>query len=351
MRRTLLMILALAACALPLRSLASNTSSTSVAPLFAERAPLPIELEGPFATIDQQRDKDETYRGKVTWSDASGTRPLPLKLEVRGNFRLRENVCDHVPLWLDFDKDEVDGTPFAGQNRLKLVVQCRDYDSYQGYVAREEQIYRMFAELSDISLKTRLAWVTYRDSESGETRRQLGLLLQHHKRLAKAQNLDIYEGVSSFRRARLDPGQSALVSTFMFMIANTDYSMAQGRPDDDCCHNTKPLIDESGTVYPLPYDFDSTGYVDAQYAEVPANVKQRSVTQRVYRGYCAHNDALPAAFARFREKKTALLAIAAEQEYQSARDAKKAVRFIEKFFDIIDSDSKVRWEITSACLG
>jgi len=323
----------------------------AAAPLFADEAPLALTLSGPFDRIDDERYKEQTYRGSVTWMGSVGEESLDVKYEVRGNFRLRERVCDHVPLWLDFDKDEVDGTVFEGQNRLKLVVQCKRYDRYQGYLAREEQAYRMFRALSELSLDTRLAWVNFVDEEAGTQRRELAFIVQHHKQLARAHELDLFEDASNFPRDRLDSARSALVALFMYMVSNTDFSMVMGAPGDDCCHNTKPLMDAEGTIFPLPYDFDSTGYVDPSYAETADKLGQSSVRDRLYRGYCRHNEALPAAIALLQQRKPALLAIAADSRFMSRGDAKRATRFIEKFFDIIDSERRTEWEITGDCVG
>lgn len=326
-------------------------SVQAATPLFEEDTPLELRLSGPFERIDKERDKEQIYRGRIRWQGDSGEQSLDLKYEVRGNFRLRRRVCDHVPLWLDFDKDEVGGTLFEGQNRLKLVVQCKDFDRYQGYLAREEQAYRMFRELSDLSLATRLAWVTYVDEESGEQRRQLAFLVQHHKEFARARGLELFEESSRFSHTRLDRDHGALVALFMYMVSNTDYSMVMGAPDDNCCHNTKPLLDSSGTIFAMPYDFDSTGYVDASYAETAEQLGQSNVRDRLYRGYCIHNESVPQAIARLQEKKPSVLQIAGETRFVSEREARNATRFIEKFYDVIDSEKRTGWEITGPCLG
>jgi hypothetical protein len=321
-----------------------------VAPLFAESSPLALTLTGPFARIDEERVRGEAYRGSVTWDEGGATRTLEVKFEARGHFRRSEDICDHVPIWLDLDKDEVDGTLFAGQNRLKLVLQCRDTPAYAEYIAREHQVYRMFNLLSDVSLKSRMLRVTLRDSDTGEERTQRALVLQHHKRLAEQLDLEVLEQ-DQILRATLDPQQSNLVALFMMMVANTDFSMAAGKPGEGCCHNTKPLINADGVVFPVPYDFDSVGYVNAIYAQVAAGLGQDDVRDRVYRGYCAHNDMMDTNMDLLRQHKDALLAIAADDSYVSERTARDSVRFIEGFYKLIDSKRRRKFMIERRCLG
>jgi hypothetical protein len=328
--------------------LAPTAGALAVNPLFAEVAPLELTLSGPFNQIDEDRDKDQEYEGTVTYTGDAGPVTLDVKYSVRGHFRLQTRICHYAQLWLDFDKDELEGTVFAGQNRLKLAVQCRDGDRYAAYLAHEEQIYRMFALLSDISLSTRLVRVTYVDPAGGEARTHLGFLLQHHKRLAQEKGLELLE-VPHLSSADLDPAQSSLVSLFMYMIANTDYSMIAGKANDECCHNTKPLADADGVVFPLPYDFDSTGYVDASYAEISAGIGQTDIQERIYRGFCVPQGIMDSNLQKFRGNRDAILAIAGEEIHVSRGKAKKAVKFLEKFYKVIDSDFKLKVEILNAC--
>lgn len=347
-RRSILRLLISLLCLSPVPG--SLAARGDAAPLFADSSPLALTLAGPFARIDEERERDTEYRGSVTWDEDGASRTLDVKFEARGHFRRREDICDHVPIWLDLDKDEVDATIFAGQNRLKLVLQCRDSSTYAEYIAREHQVYRMFNVLSDVSLQSRMLTVTLRDSDTGEERTQRALVLQHHKRLAEQLGMDIVEE-DNVPRAALDPQQSNLVALFMMMVANTDFSVAAGKPGEGCCHNSKPLINADGVIFPMPYDFDSVGYVDADYAQVAAGLGQEDIRDRVYRGYCAHNDMMDANMELLRDKKDELLAIAADQSYVSERTAKDSVRFIERFYKLIDSKRRRKYLIERKCLG
>lgn len=322
--------------------------AAAASPLFADRSVLKITLTGPFEQIDDERDKEQEYRGSLSYDVAGDAAELDVKYTVRGNFRLQKSVCSHAQLWLDLDKGEVDDTLFAGQNKLKLALQCRDSDTYAAYIGLEEQIYRMFNLLSPISLRTRLVEVTYRDPEAGMERTQMGFLIQHQKRLAKQLDLDVLD-VPNIAIADLDPAQGNLVSLFMFLIANTDYSLIAGKPDEDCCHNTKPLVDASGRVYPLPYDFDSTGYVDASYAEVSAGLGQRSIKDRIYRGFCVDDAVMAANLEKLRQQQAAILAIAGDSSLVPERKAKQSVRLLERSFDIFNDERKLKREIMEAC--
>ena len=93
------------------------------------------------------------------------------------------------------------------------------------------------------------------------------------------------------------------------MVANHDWSMRAGPAGKECCHNAEligPL--GPGSTVPIPYDFDFSGFVDAPYATPPDELHLASVRQRVYRGYCLHNNDVLAAARQMREARPQLMA-------------------------------------------
>lgn len=323
--------------------------SAFAAPLFDSSEPLGIELQGPFEQIDRERDKEKEYPGTLTYNDPElGPTTLDAKFSVRGNFRLRKDICSHAQLWVNLKKGQVKGTLFAKQNKLKLVVQCKDAKRYAEYIAREQQVYSMFQELSELSLSTRMLNVSYADSEGGGRREQRGFFIQHQDRLAKQKDLQIFKEVRG-DKSRLDPTQSAVVALFMYLISNTDYSFLAAAPGETCCHNIKLMVNAEGTLYPLPYDYDSTGFVNTSYAEPAGGIGQTNVKQRMYRGYCAPEEVTLAAVATLQAKRDTLYAIASDTTYVSAKSVKRTLKYVDKFYAVLDNPKKLRREVLEEC--
>ena len=86
-------------------------------------------------------------------------------MRVRGKSRIR--ACEFPPLLLNFPGEQPAGSPFAGENRLKLVTYCNASTAYEQYVRLERQIYLVLNLLTGTSLRTRLVNVTYYDTERG----------------------------------------------------------------------------------------------------------------------------------------------------------------------------------------
>ncbi len=313
-------------------------------PLFASAEPLELTLEAPFKRIDRERDKSQEYAGRLLHDDLT----LDVKLSVRGNFRLRRKVCHHAPLWLDLKKKQVKNTLFDGQNRLKLVVQCKGSAIYQDYTTLEERAYRMFALLSPVSLRTRLVWVNYEDPDSGDSRRQLGFLIQHHKKLAEQFAYTIVED-NSVSKTALDDAQSSRVALFNYLIANTDYSMLGSPGEGSCCHNTKALRSEQGVVYPVPYDFDQTGYVGPRYAQVSEGLGQQNIRDRLYRGFCVKPEIFQQSVDAIVEQRSALLALADEEQWVSKGKRRSATRLLKEGLDVLADADALRSEVSRHC--
>ncbi|GAB5413648.1 MAG: hypothetical protein Cons2KO_12510 [Congregibacter sp.] len=317
--------------------------------LFAEQSQLAITLNGPFNTIDRERDKEKEYPGSLSYVDEAGEKVmLDAKFSVRGNFRLRKDVCSHAQLWVNLKKSQVKGTLFAKQDKLKLVVQCKDSDRYAEYLAREQQAYSMFQEVSDMSLATRRLEVTYADSEKGDSRTQLGFFIEHQKRLAKRNDMTIVETPTADKK-RLDPAQNAIVAMYMYMVSNTDYSMISSAPGAGCCHNIKVLEAQDASLFPVPYDFDSTGFVATSYAEPSGGLGQSNVKQRLYRGYCLPEPVMEVAINKLRDKRERFYEIISDDPYASKKGVKRATAYIDKFYDVIDNPKKLKREIYDEC--
>ena len=138
----------------------------------------------------------------------------------------------------------------------------------------------------------------------------------------------------------LDPLQNALVSLFMYFLGNTDFSLIQGPPGEKCCHNSK-LLASGESLFPIPYDFDASGFVDASYAPEPLpRFRIRSNRTRLYRGFCVRDPIMDEALANFRSIETEVTEMITER---------RARGFVVDFFDTINDPRDLRREILEKC--
>ena len=327
-----------------------SVSGAEVAPLFQSADVLDITLTGPFEQIDRERDKEQEYEGTLSYLAADGSEvSLEASFEVRGNYRLRKEVCSYSQLWVDLRRRELPGTVFEGQNQLKLVVQCRAASNYRDYIVKEFLAYQMFDRLAAPGFGARLVNVTYNYSDDeGESRNHLGLLIENKDTVAERAGATNVE-LNRVNLSSLEPYQSTMVGLFMMMIGNTDFSLAAAPEGEECCHNAK-LLDVNGSFVPIPYDFDASGFVNASYAAAPApSFGIRNNRQRLYRGYCMHNPYIEQATTVFLDAREDLMALVENSGIESRRSREQAQRYLEDFFEIISDPEEIEKELYADC--
>ncbi len=236
------------------------------------------------------------------------------------------------------NKEEVKGTLFRGQDSLKLVTHCESAKKFEQYFILEMLSYRMYNLITDFSFRVRPLNVTYIDSDNGKKYEdRFGFLIEDDSDVAKRHDLKKVN-VSKVRLSQLEPRETSEMSLFHYMISNVDWSALSG-PDDSCCHNTKLIgpepLQKGDRVYPIPYDFDSSGLVNAHYAVPAAGLPVKTVTQRLYRGYCVFNDELEATREEFLKQETAIYALINNEDRLFTNTKNKSIKYLEKFFDII----------------
>jgi hypothetical protein len=133
-----------------------------------------------------------------------------------------------------------------------------------------------------------------------------------------------------------------LITVFEYMIGNTDMSMFRQ-------HNIRLVRVPSGTIYPVPYDFDYSGLVHARYAVPDKQFGLGTVRDRLYRGPCRPATDLEPFFAKMRNIKADMLALydsIPELDEKYRRDARQ---YLEQFYRTIDRPGDVKRAFIDNC--
>jgi hypothetical protein len=285
----------------------------------------------------------------LQYSESDGT-VVKLDIEIRTRGHFRHNTCDFPPLSLNLKKAQTDGTLFEKQKKLKLVVHCDDSKRYEQIVLREYLAYRIYNAVTNMSFRVRLLRVTYVDNEERRKEQvRYAFLIEHKNRLAERYDMKDLKvertTVSAIQSDRLNQ-----TSVFQYLIGNTDFSPIAGPPGSGCCHNYVLFQKDGDLMIAIPYDFDQAGFVDAPYASPNENLRIRTVRQRLYRGRCNNNNHIDASVGRFKENRDAIYALVNEQEGLEPRVRKALLKFIDKFYVVIDDPNKVEKQIVKKCV-
>jgi hypothetical protein len=320
-------------------------------PLFQDDTVVNVTIAGPIREIMETRSLEEELPGTLSYDDpVTGEQvSLEIKIRARGKFRRQQQTCSFPPLRLNFRKSN--DTLFANADKLKLVTHCRNKSQvYEQSVYREYLVYRILNLLDDRSFRARLLQVSYFDTtERKEIDSAPAFLIEDDKQLAKRIGMK-RDDATATSIASLDAPYTNLTSVFQYLIGNTDFSPVKGPPGEPCCHNYV-LFKNDDMQISVPYDFDVTGFVDAPHAQPNPRFRLSSVEQRLYRGRCANNDQLEKTFQLFRDKKQDIYNLVNNQQGLRKSARKETIRYIDSFYDIIDSERQVRTRILESCLG
>jgi hypothetical protein len=319
--------------------------------LFDSDEVLELRLSGPLGTISRNRKDND--REEYDFVLGIGDQEVPVRVRVRGKSRTVH--CDFPPLRLRFEPHDAADTVFAGQDKLKLVTHCRSgREHYENNLLEEYTAYRIFNLIADTSYRARLLRVTYEDTDNQlKDLEQVyyAVLLESDEALAQRIGAGVAR-LPGILYSRLEPQQTARMNVFQYLLGNTDWSLVANLEDEYCCHNVD-LFEKGEALYPVPYDFDRTGLVNAKYAKPADGARIRKVTSRLYRGYCRSSiddvaDALDA-IAALREP---ILDVTGSMAVIGKETAGERVEYIDRFFEeAINDREKLLERFEKDCLG
>ena len=305
--------------------------------LFEDQNPLKIKLSYSNKVIRLETDDTTYVKTNMNYWYDNKWNDLQVSLRARGNFR--RSKCYFPPIKMKIKKSKAKGSLFEGNKNLKLVVPCMLEKEKNDNIIQEFIAYKFYEKISPYYFKTRLVDIEFTEikKKKTEVHKLIGFLIEDDKRVA-----DRFEG-KSFERyihpKAMDDMTSVQNSIFQFMIGNTDFSVAYQ-------HNGKLLyIDKK--IYPLPYDFDLCGLVDASYAIVNNTLGINSVRDRKYRGFKRDESLLEKVRDQILSKKNEFYQIVDNQKskFEITAEFESTNEFLTSFFDIMEDDKSFKKEV------
>ncbi|MBA3646331.1 MAG: hypothetical protein H0W63_09155 [Gemmatimonadaceae bacterium] len=291
------------------------------------------------------RDLKAPYRNaRIKYVDAGKEIVVPVKIKPRGIWRRK--TCDMPPIRLNFDKDSTHKTIFTKQNRLKLVIPCKNNDESEQYVLNEFQLYRAYNLLTPFSFKARLAHVAFVDSKKGDTVQNRYAFLGEEPEDAARRMGGKSEATKNIHGEELDEMSRAMFGVFQYFIGNTDFSVTG-------LHNVLLVMKDSvyDVAFPVARDFDWSGAVDARYAFPDYRLPIKTVKQRLMKGDCAPKAAFDSVFSVFRAKKDAIYGLYRDSLAVGLKPdvVNKTLKYFDEFYSTINNPRDAKNEIISAC--
>jgi hypothetical protein len=326
------------------------SAGAAAAPLFDDHQILDVRIDAPLTTLLRSRPDEEYLDGKLAYTGTDGQEhSFDLKLQTRGKFRRQKKTCEFPPVRLNFRSQQVAGTIFDSQDKLKLVTHCNTRRArYEQLVLREYLAYEILQTLTDKSFGARLLRITWFDDEDDdEPFTRYGFVIEDDDDVGARIGMESLE-TDKLNYSDLDQSHTNLMTVYEYLIGNTDYSLIRGPADDGCCHNAVPFSD-GNVVWPVPYDFDFSGLVDAPYAEPAPQFKIRSVRSRVYRGRCSSNELLAETLDKFEASRLEIYGLVDALIDLDDRNRKQVTKYLDSFYAAIEDDKKIQKNLIRKC--
>ena len=268
---------------------------------------------------------------------------IQVQLRTRGSLRLMVTTCDSPPLRVVFPKSGLKNTVFAGEDSLKLVPHCNNNAPYEQYLLREFLAYKIFGLFTPRSYRVRLAKGSYLDAASGKpVASRYAFFVESNEDVARRMEGRIAE-IKGQRFAGQDDDTLVLMAMLQWMVGNTDYSIS-------ALHNIRLVQLQDGLRYPIAYDFDSAGLVDAPYAGPDKRLGINTTRDRLFRGPCRPMEKYEVFLAKFREKKGELMALIDAVPGFTESSRKDARSYMEEFYSTISNPGRAKRAMLDSCL-
>ena len=263
-----------------------------------------------------------------------GDKTYDVEIKTRGN--ARKSICFYPPFKIKFNKEQLKEEE---PNSFKLVNSCRDNNASEQLLIKEYFIYKLYNIITPKSLRALIMTLNYADSKGKRKPfTRYALLLEDEETFAKKFKGLIYEPKVTFSH-RLDTMQLAIMTVFEYFIGNTDWAIGNQ-------HNVFVVRNNEGLPFPVPYDFDYAGLVNADYAVPQANTPIKTVKTRYNRGRCLTEENMQIVAELFLSKQDEILKFTEDFPYFNKATRKETYNYLNAFFEDI---SKTKYAMRVFC--
>lgn len=321
----------------------SSVSAVAYEPdtLFKSDEVIKIELRSDFSRIIGDRTEFQEYQDAelIYYTKDRKSVKIQVMIMARGNFRRNPENCDFPPLFINFKKSAVRNTIFESQDKLKLTTTCQEEED----LLEEYIIYKMYNNVTDMSLRVRLVEILYFDT--GNNRKlfeKYSFFTEDPERAAL--RVDATVEKKAITPSELDRENFKKMSVYQYMIGNSDWQVSDGK--NIIIMQPKGL---SGKHYAVPYDFDFSVFVGAKYSIPKGLDEDMTTTRKVFKGLCYSNSEFIGVFDLYKKLRVSFESIIKKQKGLSIDAKDRLILFLNDFYTVIDNNEIAKQVFQAPC--
>jgi hypothetical protein len=311
--------------------------------LFTSDEILNLSLRFDLTNYKRKKPKEEYMNALLTYHlNEKDSINKEIRLKSRGEFR--NGYCDLPPIRLNFSKAGFEKNDLKKIGKLKMVTHCKTGN--EDYLFKEYLIYKLYNVLTDYSFRVRLIRIeyinTYKKSKPVST---YAFFIEPVEMVGERMQ-SVPVDVVTANQKQIIPEMMDRMAIFFYMIGNTDWSV----PNQHNCKILSPLTyDGSGLGAIVPYDFDYSGLVDADYAIPHEDLGIQSVRERRYLGVCRSEDQFINALREFSEKKEQMYKVVNDFTLLKEKERKRMIGYLDSFYEGFDKRNSIVTTLLGEC--
>ena len=298
--------------------------------LFSKDDLLEVTIYLDLASFSKKPNKMNSFDASMTihFSDKDS---INKKIIIKYRGISRYEICSFPPIQINLRNALIADS--GKIKRLKLVTHCEPGGMTDEYVIREYLVYKLFNAITDTSFRVRLLKVNYVDTESNKKPiRKYGFFIEPISTLAERTNSTVVKS-TNIGQKNIFPDVMDRLAIFNYMVSNWDWSV----PGQHNVAVIKPLNNDNSMLgIAIPYDFDLTGIVNAEYAIPPPDLGIENIRERLFSGICRSKEEWKEELIRFLNCRQKLYSVVNEFPYLNQRSKKDITVFLDQFFNQLE---------------
>jgi len=320
----------------------SEDTGPSLFQLLYEKENLSIVLKTDIQKLLDNKYLDTKEYQKATFIGSSdGIEITSGKIHIRPRGVTRKENCDFPPIMIKVKKSRQDSLGVGSSENIKLVTYCKDSINYPEWIVKEYLAYKLYNAISEHSFQVKLVEVTYEDSKGQyPTLQKKGFIIEPLEELANRYSCNIVPDEQAI--ASIHKEKYKLLTVFQFMIGNSDWNFSKR-------HNVRMLAcQKSSSPIPVPYDFDYSGMVNADYAKPHPMLPIKKVTERLFQWRGSVDEDFSETIKVFQESKNKFQEIYENVPYLSSETKVEMTDYFDQFYKTVSSAENIKTEIRKA---
>ena len=312
--------------------------------LFKKEEILHLSLRFDMTQYTRKKPKEE-YLDAILTYHINKTDSINKEVRLKSRGEMRNGYCNFPPIRLNFKKTEFPNAPDLDKiEKMKLVTHCQSGN--EDYLFKEYLIYKLYNVLTDTSFRVRLVRMEYINThKKSKTVNTYAFFIEPVEMLAERINAIEVKSLNLTQKDII-PYMMTRMAIFNYMIGNTDWSV----PNQHNCKVLSSLNFSSPALgIIVPYDFDYSGLVDADYAIPFEPLGLSSVRERRYVGICRTEDVFINAMKEFAGKKEAFYKVITDFQMLDQKEKSIMIKYLDSFYDDFDERNSIVKYILKDC--